>query len=375
MDFTLSEEQLAVRDLARQIFSDLATVERIKEIESTDERIDRELWQALASAGLLAIAIPEQYGGSGFGIVELALVIMEQGRRVAPVPLWPSLILGALTISRHGTKAQQSRWFPGVASGDVILSAALSESGEDDPLRSSIVATPTKEGWRLNGTKPAVESAHVASAVIVPARLADGQIKVFVVELPARGLDTQHMISTNRQVISTLTFSDVAVTPEDQLGVDTDGCAVLRDVVEHALVGLAAMQVGIAEEATRIAAEYTSNRRQFDKPLSTFQGVSHKAADAYIASQAMYVTMLAAAWRLSAGLDATSEVMVAKMWAADGGHEVIHKTQHIHGGMGADVDYPSHRYFLWGKTIENTMGGSGAWAAQLGRVLATRATS
>ncbi|HUF83688.1 MAG TPA: acyl-CoA dehydrogenase family protein, partial [Acidimicrobiia bacterium] len=110
MDFTFNDEQEAVRDLAAQVFAGHATVERVKEIERGDERIDRDLWRALADAGLLAIAVPEEHGGSGLGLVELCLLLEQQGRHVAPVPVWPTLVLGALAIAEHGTPAQQQEW-------------------------------------------------------------------------------------------------------------------------------------------------------------------------------------------------------------------------------------------------------------------------
>ena len=144
-------------------------------------------------------------------------------------------------------------------------------------------------------------------------------------------------------------------------------------LLDRALVGLCALQVGVAEEALRITAAYTSTRHQFGKPLSTFQGVALKAGDAYIDTEAMRATMWQAAWRLAEGLDATTEVMVAKWWAAEGGQRVVHITQHLHGGIGADIDYPVHRYFLWGKQIEVTLGGATQQLARLGGAIAAGA--
>ena len=115
MDFTFTEGQDAVRGLAAQIFEGHATTERVKEIERSDERVDRELWRALAEAGLLGIAVPEEHGGSGLGLVELCLLLEQQGRRVAPVPLWPTVVLGALPLAEFGTREQQQAWLPGVA--------------------------------------------------------------------------------------------------------------------------------------------------------------------------------------------------------------------------------------------------------------------
>ena len=381
MDFTLSEAQIAARDLAAQLFTGLATTDRVKAVEATDDRFDHDLWKALADAGLLALVVPEAHGGSGFGVIEAGLVLEQQGRRVAPIPLC-STVAGALTLAAYGTDAQQAKWLPGVASGAVILATALDEAGGNDPFTSSVVALPVGAaggagaGWVLTGVKPAVAAAHVADAILVPAHLSDGALGVFIVAQGAPGLSATMAVSTNRQILSTLTFDSVSVGVDSLIGFPaataSDGAA-LTYLVYATIVMLAAQQVGIVEEVTALAAAYTSTRQQFGKPLSTFQGVSHRLADNYINTEAMRVTMQAAAWRIANRLDATSEVMVAKWWASEGGHRAIHGAQHVHGGMGADVEYPSHRYFLWGKQIEMAMGGASAWLARLGAVLAAQA--
>lgn len=372
MDFSFSEEQDAVRDLAAQVFAGHAPVERVKEIERSDDRIDRELWRALADAGLLAIAVPEEYGGSGLGLVELALLLEQQGRHVAPVPLWPTLVLGAPALAEFGTTAQREAWLPGIAAGDVFLTAALAEPGANDPLHTSVTAAPADGRgdnggtWRLDGAKPSVPAAHVADRVLVPAVVPDGTTALFLVDPAASGVERTVGETTDRSLVAHLAFTGA---PAARLGEGPETARALSWTVERAFVGLAALQVGVAEAAVRMAADYTSQRHQFGKPLSTFQGVALKAADAYIDTEAMRVTLWQAAWRLTAGLDATREVMVAKWWASEGGQRAVHITQHLHGGMGADVDYPVHRYFLWGKQIEDTLGGASAQLARLGATL------
>jgi len=371
VDFSFGEEQQAVRDLAEQIFAGHATVERVKEVERSDERVDRALWQALADANLLGIALPEDTGGSGFGIVELCLLLEQQGRAVAPVPLWPTLVLGALPVAQFGSPEQRERILPGVVAGDTILTAALSEPGANDPFSPAAVASRSGDGWRLDGRKPSVPAGHVARWMLVPALMEDepGAVGVFLVDARGRGVDVTPAVTTNRERVAHLKLT---AAPAEILGGDDarDGTTVLEWVVDRALVGLCALQVGVAETAVRMAAEYTSNRHQFGKPLSTFQGVALKAADAYIDTEAMRVTMWQAAWKLSEGMDATREVLVAKWWASDAGQRVVHTTQHLHGGLGADVDYPIHRYFLWGKQIEDTLGGASVTLARLGRTIA-----
>ncbi len=374
MDFTRSEEQAAVRDLAAQLFTGLVSVDRVKTIEANPDRMDSSLWASLAEAGIQALPVPEAYGGSGLGILEVCEVLEQQGRVVVPLPLADTLI-GALTIAKFGTEAQKAALLPGVADGSSTISIATNNFGENDPSRSSVIATPTADGWVLNGPKPLVTHLEAASIVLVPAEVqGSGGLAVFIVPANSTGLTMSADQSTNRELVSTLTFADTRVLATNVLGAsDEERVEATRHLVEHLLVALAALQVGIAEEITQLAAGYTSGRTQFGKPLSTFQGVSHRLADNYIATEAMRVTMQLAAWRLANELEASSQVMVAKWWSSEGGHRVVHGAQHVHGGMGADIDYPSHRYFLWGKQVEAMMGGASAWLSRLGNKIASDA--
>ena len=187
MNFELSEEQDAVRGLAEQIFAGSVTVERVKEVEATDDVVDRALWGELADAGLLGIALPEEHGGSGLGVTEVALVLEQQGRVVAPVPYWATVCCGALPLAAFGTPAQQSAWLPGVVAGDVVLSAALAEVGVNDPFVPQTTATPDGDGWRIDGFKPSVPAGHVADRVLVPAATPDG-VAVLLVDPAGPGV-------------------------------------------------------------------------------------------------------------------------------------------------------------------------------------------
>jgi alkylation response protein AidB-like acyl-CoA dehydrogenase len=368
VDFSLTEEQDAVRGLAEQIFQGSVTVERVKEIEAGEGRIDRDLWKALGDAGLLGIALPESVDGQGLGMIETTLVLEQQGRVVAPVPYWASIVCAALPIAEFGTDAQRQRWLPGVVKGEHFLTAALAEPGVNDALHPQVRATKDGDAYTLDGEKPAVPSAHAAEAILVPAQLDDGTVAVFLVDGRADGLTAEMGEATDRSLVGHLTFDGVTAEP---LGGDTTrGERQLQWMLDRALLGLCAMQVGVCEAATAQAAEYTSGREQFGKPLSTFQGVQLRAADAFIDTECIRVTTMQGAWMMDEGLDATSAVLVAKWWAAEAGQHAVHNTQHLHGGMGADVDYPIHRYFLWGKQIEDTLGGASATLARLGQVLA-----
>lgn len=373
MNFDLTDEQVALAELAEQIFTGSSPVERVVDIEATDERFDRDLWAELASANLLGVSVPEEHGGLGFGVFELCMVLEQQGRRVAPVPLLPSLVMGAMPVAEFGSAELQSALLPGVVDGGVVLSGAYQEWGANDPMTSSISAVADGDGWVLSGTKPAVPAAAVADRILVPAATGPDTLTVFVIDPTAEGVSVLMSDTTNHELHGELVLDGHRVGVDQLLGAVDQGRSIVAWAVERIHVAMAAVAVGCCAEATKMAAEYTSQREQFGRPLSTNQGVALRAADCYIDTDAMRLVQWQAAWRLDAGLPASEAVAVAKWWAAEGGQRVVHGTQHLHGGMGADVDYPVHRYFLWVKQLENTLGGGSWQLASLGARIAARA--
>lgn len=359
MDFTLTEEQSELAQLAATIFTEQSPPERVQHVEATEERVDRELWSQLTAAGIVGATLPESHGGAGLGFFELALILEQQGRAVAPIPLL-STLLGALAIAEHAAPEVQDRWLPAVADGSAFLGLALAEDGVADPTRPATTAVPAGEGYAISGVKRAVSGGHVASALLVTATL-DGDPAIFLVE-PGDGVTVEPEVAINREIAPTVVFE---AAPGVRLG-----RASAKWLVHRALVAASAIAVGVAEESIARVAEYTSNRVQFGRPLSTNQGLMMECADGFIATEAMRVCVQSAAWRLANGVDATSEVLVAKWWAADGGLRATHIAQHLHGGMGADIGYPIHRYLLWGKQIAAWLGGPQAQLGRLGRVLA-----
>jgi alkylation response protein AidB-like acyl-CoA dehydrogenase len=370
MDFGLTEEQEATRDLARQILTDRSTHGRLKEIEAGGEGFDRDTWAELAKAGLLGIALPEDVGGSGLGFVALCLLLEEVGRTVSPVPVLPTVVLGALPIAQFGAEAQRQQHLPGVVAGDTVLTAALVETGTD-PLHPTTTARPDGDGWRVDGVKTCVPAGVIADRVLVPAAVGDdGAIVALIVDPGASGVTRERQDTTSGIPQARLELDGVHVDGGEVLGDVESGAAVVDWIVERATAAMCAIATGVCEQALRMTAEYTKTREQFDRPIATFQAVGQRAADAYIDTEAVRLTALQAAWRLEAGLQAGVEVAVAKFWAADGGQRVVHAAQHLHGGIGVDRDYPLHRYFLWAKELELTLGGATPQLLKLGAILA-----
>jgi alkylation response protein AidB-like acyl-CoA dehydrogenase len=372
MDFSFSDEQTAVRDLARQILADGVSHERLCELEKR-EWFDGELWNALAKANLTALCLPEDVGGSGYGILESCLVLEEVGRHVAPVPLLPTLLLGGAPIAEFGTHEQRERWLVPVAERAGVVTAALEEVGCEDPARPRARAVKDGARWRLEGEKACVPAAQLADCILVPARTGDAAVGVFLLDPGADGVALEQQITTNREPHSRLTLDGAAVESDAVLASPNDGARIVEWIADRARVGLCAVQLGVAEEALRRTAEYTGQRKQFDRPIATFQAVAMRAADACIDIECMRSTLYQAAWRVSAGLPAGPEIAAARWWACRGGQRVVHTAQHLHGGIGSDVDYPIHRFFLWSKQLELTLGGASQQLARLGAMLAAGA--
>jgi len=371
MDFSFSEEQQDLQNLAKQILEGELTNERLKEIDASADHFDRDLWSKLADAGLLGVTVPEANGGLGYGFLEAALVLEQVGRTVAPVPYLATVVLGALPVAQFGSDAQRQRLLPGVAAGDTVLTAALVEFGAD-PLVPTTTARRDGDAWVLDGQKDCVSAGMVADHVIVPASTADGGVVLAILDMAVPGVTRERQDTTNFDPEARLVLDGVRVTDADVLGTPAEGAANLAWIVERATAAQCAVAIGVCEEALRMTAEYTKTREQFDRPIATFQAVGQRAADAYIDTEAIRLTAWQAIWRLSEGLPATAEVAVAKFWAAEGGQRVVHAAQHLHGGMGVDKDYPLHRYFLLAKKLELTLGGATPQLLKLGAILAAQ---
>ena len=374
MDFAISEDQRAVTELAAQIFADHVTHDRLKELGASGDLFDSELWSQLSGASLLGLALPEKVGGMGLGLFEICLLLEQQGRFLAPVPLLPTLVLGGLPITEFGSSEQQERLLAPVASEGGILSAGLEEAGLTDPARTRVVAERDGEAWRLDGEKLCVPVADRALRILIPARSADDALTVFLLDPSSSGVSLDRQQTTNGEPLFRVALAGARVAREDVLGTPGAGGAIVHWLEERALTALAALQLGVAEEALRRTAEYTTERKQFGRPIGSFQGVSLRVADAYIDVEAMRSTLWRAIWKVSTHGSAPLEVLAAKWWACRGGHRVAHSAQHLHGGIGADIDYPIHRYMLWSRQIELTLGGASQQLSKIGAHLAEEGT-
>jgi alkylation response protein AidB-like acyl-CoA dehydrogenase len=367
VDFSLSEEQQELAGLAARILEDRMNLQHLKARDFSDDWYDLDTWREFAKANLLGIALPESVGGLGMGFLDLCMVLREVGRNVAPLPVIPTLVSAALPVARFGTDAQAAV-LSKVVAGDVLITAALTEYGAEatDPQ-----TTATKDGdsWRLDGVKTNAAGASAAELVLVPAKVGN-EVGVFLVPAHADGITLARQEVMNHEPLFEMTLAGVQVPADALLGTTASGRDILDWTVNRTQIAQCALVSGVGDKALRMTAQYTTERKQFDRAIGTFQAVGQRMADCFIESQAMELTMLQAATHLDEGRDDPIEIATAKFWAAEGGNHIAHAALHIHGGISIDIDFPIHRYFLWLKQYEFTLGSATPELLRIGRELA-----
>ena len=365
MDFTPTTGQQDASDLAREILRDRCTTQRLTEVEKAGDRLDRDLWREIGRAGLIGLALPEDDGGAGLGILELVSVLEEAGRVVAPLPL-ATHVPTAMAIARFGDRAQREEWLPAAAAGDNVLTSAVTEDRADTPQSPTTTARRDGDGWVLSGTKTTVPDGTAADLFLVPAAVERG-VELFLVRPDDAGVQVEPQLLSDGDAAARVELDAVRVGADRLLA---GGRSAYDWLVQHLTVATSAHQLGVCAGALELTAAYARTREQFGRPIGSFQAVSQRLADGYIDVQGLRLTVTHAAWRLSEDLPADVEVATAKLWAADTGHKIAHTTVHVHGGVGIDLDGEAHRYFTAAKRAEFSLGGSTVQAIAIGKVLA-----
>ena len=378
MDFRPSEEQREVAALSQKVLGDYCGNERLRQIEDSAEtgRFDGELWQALAELGLLGVAVSEADGGMGFGFEELSALIEQSGRHVAPVPLLQVLVGGAMPLSRFGSEEQRARLLPGILGGDaerLVVPAMHDPMPAGSAVRPELRAVASADGWQLDGELFGVPLAKRAVRVLVPASTGDGDEQaLFLLDPAAAGVSITEQLITTGESYPKLELQGVRVAPEDVLAQGDQARAATAWIAERMTAALAVQALGIADQMTKMTAEYTAEREQFGVKIATFQAVGQRAANCYIDVQCLSVAVMQAVSLLARETDATDAVRVAKVWAGDACHRISYAAQHMHGGMGVDRDYHLWRYCLWAKKVEMLMGSSVEQLQAIGSDLAEK---
>ena len=361
MRFSFTDEQEEFRRILRRFMEDKSPTTEVRRLMETDAGSDHEVWRQMSQdLGLPAVHIPEDYGGQGFGFVELAIVLEEMGRALLCAPYFSSTVLAATSILNAGTEAQKQALLPAIAAGETVATLAFTEdNGRWDSAGVEVTATPSDGGFRLQGAKSFVLDGHTADLIVVLARRpgssADDGLSFFTVPGDADGLERRLLKTldgTRKQ--ARLHFNNVQA---ELLGEEGAAAAPLATTLDQAAVCLASEMVGGAERLRESAVDYSQMRIQFGRAIGSFQSLKHKAADMLVdvelAKSAAYYAAAAAA---EDDDDLPALASLAKAAAAEAYMQTAIHTIQIHGGIGFTWDNDTHLWFKRAKSSEVFLG-------------------
>ncbi|MFJ5530270.1 acyl-CoA dehydrogenase family protein [Streptomyces sp. NPDC093261] len=374
MDFTFSEEQQAALEAAKAQFAGVAP-DAVPSPALTPGTVaddfDRTLWARLADADLLSLLLDPQYDGAGLDPIALCLVLRESAKALARIPLLEHTAAATAVQAHAGTETKEEL-LTRAGRGELTLTVAAHGRTGHDPAELAVAARRTADGtWVLDGIHTAVPWAHTADFILLPAHTHDsGRTVLALVPRAHDGVVLAEQFSTTGERLAELRLDSVHIAAGHLLAAD----GAWEELRLLLTIGTCALALGLGEKVLQMTSGYTGKREQFGHPIATFQAVAVQAADRYIDLRAMEATLWQAAWRISSGapgaLPAAGDVATAKIWASEGIRRVVQTAQHLHGGFGADTDYPLHRYHAWAKHLELSLGPAAAHEETLGDLLA-----
>ncbi len=362
MYFDFSKEQYMARDSARDFLAQQMPTSRLRQLIETETGFDRDVWKGLADLGWTAVLVPEEESGLGLGFLDLALLLEESGRALLPGPLVETAVMVPVAL-RAGNRAQRERWLPGIASGDVLATVALT-GAEGVPLPAGIAvrAEPSGGDWVLDGQVLLVPFGEIAHVVLVAARTGsemgpDG-VSLFLVEPGDRGVSWQPLVGLDPTVrLSAITFQAARLTADRLIGEPGQGWGPLGRALEAGATAIALQAVGGAGQALEMAVQYAKVRHQFGKPIGSFQAVKHKCADMMVQYETTRSGAYYAAWTVDAGApDAAVAAAMAKATCTEMFRYVSGEAIQVHGGIGFTWEHDLHFYFKRAKYLEFALG-------------------
>jgi alkylation response protein AidB-like acyl-CoA dehydrogenase len=364
VDFDFTGEQTMLRSLAREILTRECSPQAVRKLLTDEAGYDEGLWKQLAETGLLGIAIDEESGGQGLGMIELALVLEQMGRAAYPGPFFATVVLAATAIAAGGDRAQMDAYLGDIASGKTKATLALMEDGlGHGPGAIELRARSQGIEYILTGRKRFVPFAHVADVILVAARTSDASdstrgITVFALDRETPGLSiTPNVGFDQTNKTSTVTLENVQVGRDAVIGAIDRGWEVLDAALKRAAVGAAAVMLGASRKCMDMSVEYAKVREQFGQPIGSFQAIKHACAEMLVEVENAHAATYYAAWALDAGApDASLAVSVAKSYVGDAARKVCGSSIQVHGGIGFTWEYDLHLYFKQAKHLESLYG-------------------
>lgn len=366
MIVTWSEEREELRASVRRFLRDKLPSAAVRDRMESDQGHDPVVWRQMTEQlGLTGLAVPDEYGGAGGGPVELGIVLEEMGRALAPSPFFATAALAGQALTGSGDDAARSRWLPAIVDGSLTATVAVAEKSGSWRLDdvATTATTAAGGGWTLSGTKMFVIDGHLADLLLVLARTAAGP-GLFAVEGDAPGVSRTRLDPLD--LTRRLGRVDLADAPAVRVGPEGAATAFLRNVLDMAVVALAAEQVGGAQACLDTAVEYAKTRVQFDRPIGSFQAIKHKCADMLLEVEAARSASYHAA---SVSAEDPEQLPVAAALAAaycsQAYTHAAKENVQIHGGIGYTWEHDAHLYLKRAKSSELLFGAPVAHRARL----------
>jgi alkylation response protein AidB-like acyl-CoA dehydrogenase len=362
MNLDFSEEQLMLRDAARDYLVKNYPKKTVRQLEEGDIGYSPESWKEMAEMGWMGLVLPEKYGGSGMSFQDLAVLLEEMGRACLPGPFFSTVVLGALPILDLGTEAQKAKYLPDIAKGDLIFTLALTEvSARYDAEGVKLKAESGKDGFTLNGTKLFIPDANVADYLICVARTANGKnpeegISLFIVDARSPGIKFELLKTIANDKLCEVVFDNVKVARENVLGEIGKGWPVMEKIIRRAAAAKCCDMAGSLQQVFEMTLAYAKERMVHGQPIGSYQAVQHHCANMAIDVNGTMLSAYQAAWKVSADLPCDWEVAVAKAWASAACPRVIALAHQIHGAIGTTMDHDLHYYTRRTKAAESAFG-------------------
>ena len=365
MNFEFSDDQKQLRDQARRFLAEKCPPKAVRAVLEGKEAYDKALWKGLAEMGFLGVAIPEEFGGTGAGHLELCVIAEEMGRALAPVPFSSTVYLAAEALMLAGSDAQKQKWLPKIASGEAIGTLALFE-GTGNPSAKAVKLTAVN--GVLNGVKKPVADGAIADFAIVAARTGtsgrETDIALYLVDLKGGGVEAKTLTNVDpSRNQAELTLTDCKAEP---LGAASEGWSILSRVLDRAAVLLAFEQVGGADRALEMGRDYALDRIAFGRPIGSFQAVKHILADMYVSATLARSNCYYGAWALSTNAGELPEAAAtARISATQAFQHCAKQNIQVHGGMGFTWEFDCHLYYRRSNAMALSLGSLSYWEDQL----------
>jgi alkylation response protein AidB-like acyl-CoA dehydrogenase len=365
MNFEFSDDQKQLRDQARRFLAEKCPPKAVRAVLEGKEVYDKALWKGLAEMGFLGVAIPEEFGGTGAGHLELCVIAEEMGRALAPVPFSSTVYLAAEVLMLAGSDAQKQKWLPKIASGEAIGTLALFE-GTGNPSAKAVKLTAAN--GVLNGVKKPVADGAIADFAIVAARTGtsgrETDIALYLVDLKGGGVEAKTLTNVDpSRNQAELTLTDCKAEP---LGAASEGWSILSRVLDRAAVLLAFEQVGGADRALEMGRDYALDRIAFGRPIGSFQAVKHILADMYVSATLARSNCYYGAWALSTNAGELPEAAAtARISATQAFQHCAKQNIQVHGGMGFTWEFDCHLYYRRSNALALSLGSLSYWEDQL----------